>query len=673
MTYDQIRIFFKLDITIGTTLSFDTISFDFPLPNIDYAWVTTRYTSGQVPVGTPTINQGERAAINFMAAFIADYNSTGLFEVTRIDSDVIIKSTDPSITFLNFSASVGTNRIDHEVTEYVGTPYTLTSLLFSAATTNPACSHYKVTIETNLLTVSVSGTVVIPANTDNPFSFELLRGQAFNITLTDDDGQTINTIKTSDQVPKLLNSGFFDMSVTSSPSGGTLTITPNQTFGISTIQYSLNNVDWQSDNFFTGLLEGSHTLYVRDNFGCSFSQSFSIDAFNKVRVQYFLMPKSNSIRFANRITWGDAANYKTDDNSLSCEADVKKPYKEIQQFQTADVITTQYRSNYTENLAVVIKEDGTEDSYPVTKETNNMGLKDKRDCRKYNLGNGKTGLYFTTGNIYDFDTSADTGDDYILNGLLPEWAIVGTSVNLGSGWYVIEDVIFDESVNAQVCVITNVYTGSDVVVQVGALYDIENYEEYEFTIDFSIYVNQTIKVRVNANDDDFVNIIQLSEDIEVKVRHVGTYDITYKNSKNTDINYSRGLAHKMRHLMEKVSGLPEEDSETSKTDTTARLLNSTVYELDKFLFSPVTKQMMRKIVLALSHDTIMINGETYVKNDSIEVSDALEDTNLYEITATMIKGSNAFSSKVTQGSNIISGGDTEIPGLIESDSGYIKY
>jgi hypothetical protein len=57
----------------------------------------------------------------------------------------------------------------------------------------------------------------------------------------------------------------------------------------------------------------------------------------------------------------------------------------------------------------------------INKKSNNIGITDKRDAIKYDLGNGNTGLFFAAGNVYDYATNAIT-DQYVLNGLLPEWA-----------------------------------------------------------------------------------------------------------------------------------------------------------------------------------------------------------------------------------------------------------
>src|SRR5690606_36592785 len=395
---------------------------------------------------------------------------------------VIIESTIYGVDFSSFSSTVGESFVSAEITNYEGAPFDIESLVFSEATSNPPCSHYKVTIETSLLTDSVSGTVNIVDNEDNPFSFELLRGQSFNITLNDGDGQTINIVRSTSQVPKALNVGNFDISINNSVGGAILTIVPIVDYNIQDIEYSLDDENWQEDSQFTGLLEGEFTLYVRDDFGCSFEYDFSISALNIERIPYFRLPKSNSIRFAERVEWGNCSNQKNDDNTLSCESEVLKPFKHTILMQSCDTgVVTQFRSNYAENIVTVIRENGDEQNITVNQMTNNMGVTDKRDARKYNLENGKTGIYFISGNIYDYVTESVTGT-YALNGLLPYWGVVDNIMSMGGVLFQIQDVIFDDSVNADVLVIDNVYTGANTTAIAASEYNIENFEEWEFII-----------------------------------------------------------------------------------------------------------------------------------------------------------------------------------------------
>lgn len=668
MTYSQIEITFFEDMDLGTSISFQADVL------MAFQWVDTRYAPGQVQIGTPTAIAGERTALNMESAFWADYNTPYRYETLVVGNKITIKSRLYGVDFSDFSNPSDRN-IAEFISNYEGTPFTLTSLVFSEATTNPKCSHYKVNITTSILTKTVTGTVSILDNLNNPFSFELLRGQSFNITLSDGDGQTINIVISSSQVPKALNVGNFDISITSSVGGSIITILPLVDYSLQNIEYSLDDDNWQDEGQFSGILEGDYTLYVRDSLGCSFEYDFTIEGqeeITSVRLPYFLLPKSNSIRFANRINWGVCVNYKNDDNTLSCESEVLEPWKHTILMQSCDIITTQFRSNYQENTVTVIRENGDEEPIILNQVTNNMGQTDKRDARKYNLGNGKTGIYFISGNIYDYITDAVTGT-YALNGLMPYWGVVGNIITVDGLYFQIIDVIFDETVNADVAVIENVYTGLDTTAIAASVFNIENFEEWEFTIDFFDYLDETVQIRINSNDDTFTNLVQLSEVINTKIEHEDTFEIKYKNTINTDLNFSRGLECKLRLPFTRVDADDQDESENNKTDSTVILLDSTIYEADRFVFEPLVKQIMRQLKLALSHDTVTIRGVGYVKNDTFEVEGALGNTNLYVVTASMLRTGSAFNSKTGQSDSIFAGENAEIIGLVESDSGFVKY
>jgi hypothetical protein len=102
-----------------------------------------------------------------------------------------------------------------------------------------------------------------------------------------------------------------------------------------------------------------------------------------------------------------------------------------------------------------------------------------------------------------------------LNGGLPIWANSGGYVKVDAEWFLIEDVLFDESKNAEIIVISSSYSGVDVSVIAGTIYNIFDYEIYECTIDMVDYIGETIKVAIKAEDDNFTTINLLSEDISV--------------------------------------------------------------------------------------------------------------------------------------------------------------
>src|SRR5690606_4396291 len=158
-------------------------------------------------------------------------------------------------------------------------------------------------------------------------------------------------------------------------------------------------------------------LYVRDQLGCSFNTGFAVSE-TGINKPYFYLSKANPIRYAQRVAWGDSINYKTDENTLSFEVDVKRVMKEVQQFQSSDKPVTQFKSNYAGHTAEIIQNGEVVAAIPIVKKSNHIGLKEKRDGRIYKYAPGKAGIYFLTGNIYNFDTNAVT-DTHALNGMLP--------------------------------------------------------------------------------------------------------------------------------------------------------------------------------------------------------------------------------------------------------------
>jgi len=607
--------------------------------------------------------------VNYKNAFNLDYNSTGLFTLTTLNGPV-----NSGVGFVtieaNFSGAVFTGSSNAFVdvvieNEVVTSPFTIDAITFTPYLADVSASCL-VNIATNHLAVRLVQPININPNTANPIIFPAYRNMTFIVEVEDSAGLRVSQSFTT---PAYLNIDNFTLNVTNSPDGGTLNISNVNSDGLE-LQYSLDNINWQSSNVFSGLEVGTYLFWVKDQLGDVKSKNFSVTEFG-VYTPYFYISKSNSIRYANRITWGDSANYKTDENTLSYEVDVDIPYTEIQQFQSADVITTQFKSNYETNVATIVKSDLSEVDVPVVKRSNNIGIKDKRDAFKYNLGDGKSGLYFKSGNIYDYTTGLVSAA-YMLNGSLPEWAVVGNYFSIASAWFLIEEIIFDETKNADVIVFSNIYTGSDVLVAAASIYNSFNYEVYEFAIDMVDYIDQYFQVRINNTDTHFTEIIHLSEHVWCKVKHDRVLEIKYSNSTNTDMFYATGIENLIRVQYQHRKGKSDEDSEVHKTDTNAILLNADIYEIDEIVFEPVTKEMWRKTAQALSHENVTIDGIGYVKNGNFNVEGPLEDSNLYVLTSTMIKTGSVYNSQ-SSGNNDFNSTLVEVPGLISTEDGFVSY
>jgi len=500
-------------------------------------------------------------------AFNLDYNAANLFTITHTIASsgsglgsVVIEANYANAFFTLTEAPAGTNVvIDNQAAV---DDFSIDAITFTAKAGEES-SRCNVNIATNHLATKLLQPFSINSNTDNPIIFPAPRAYTFTVEVEDANGLRESQVVTT---PAFLNIDNFTLTVNNSPNGATMTATAVNSDGL-VLQYSLNGTTWQSSNVFTGLATGTYNFWVKDQFGVSRNKSFNVDEFG-IYVPYFYISKSNSIRFANRIEWSDAANYKNDENTLGAEVDVQLAYSGCQNFKSANVITTQFKSNYKNNAVKIIKADLSEVTVPVVQKTNNIGIKDKRDGYKFSLGNGKTGVYFLTGNVYNFDTNAII-DTHSLQGNLPEWAVVGGYICISNAWYFIEEIYYDEDKSADVIVFSEAYTGAEIAVVAGSIYNDFNYEVYEFTIDMVDYLNKTIQVQIQATDTHFETITHLSEKLDVAINFDKNVEIYYWNDDNTDVFYATGIRHLINVELTKQEGVTDEESDTYKTDTTA--------------------------------------------------------------------------------------------------------
>lgn len=671
-TYSELRLFFYKDIPLGTTMSFDGAS-----TNNHFIWVSFRYAPNQVTLGEPTFIAGERAAINFMEAFNADYNSTGLYEVVRSALVVTIKAKSPTVMFDNFEASVDNTYISPSIANYAGSPFTLDSLTFEEATVNPKCTHYKVSIETSLLTKTVTGTISLSNNTNNPFTFERLRGQGFNLKLTEEGFQSLNVVRSNNNVPSVLLSSNFNLSINNSPSGATLIVTNTGLNGLE-LEYSLDDDNWQSSNTFVGLLSGDYTLYIKDNFGCATSIPFNINYENQSpqvanRDPFSYYSDTNSILMVEL----DGSNYNTENNRLSNQyfsINPKLAHPEYHLFKPSHKITCQLISSYSEVEVYVVKENGDEDNIYVNKFTKNIGRKDARDAIKFNAGNGKTGIYFNSGKLYDYDTDSYEGNDYALFGGLPEWATIGNFFKIGSGNYKIENIYYDEDLSAEVLLIDESYTGDFTNIITKAIFNRQGYEVFEWTIDMASYSNQTFQVKSIETHEGFETKTRISEKILVKNHHNDTVEIISCHTKNTDVFYKTGIKHYALVHTASISGEHDDPSEVNNGDDSSSLISTKTHEMLMFDFDLLSLPGYRQLVRLLSNDIVMIEGVQFIKNGGLEKEGPIEESNLYKLKAKMLYANNSISTYNGGVEMVVDDINFDIPNIKITDSGeFISY
>ena len=344
-TYSQAILTFNDDLSLSEQVAvYDLLQQNYLFVEI---WRITRQNNNEVTSGTPTNTPGERSAINFTKAMSVDY--FGVFQTTRVDNIVTVNSLIEGVDFSHIRPSILSNKVDLTISNFQGQTISIVNEYFGTADSDQ-CNYYKFTVETNIIAdyynlngqnYSVSSEII---------ELNLLRGQSFTLKIYYNN-QVITIGKQINQVPSKLSAEVTYISINNSPNGNTVIVDVEQNNLI--LEYSLNGSEWVSSNVFPGILEGDYTLYVQDDFGCLINKNFTVKEFG-VNVPFFHLSKINAMRYANRVQWGDSANYKTDDNTLSCEVDVPLPYKEIQLFHSADIIPTQLKSNYSNHEIKII-------------------------------------------------------------------------------------------------------------------------------------------------------------------------------------------------------------------------------------------------------------------------------------------------------------------------------
>lgn len=667
MTYSEFKIIFNEDLKPLDFLFFYLKNRDFPNDSgriYSQAWQVQRVQSNQVAVGIPTRNPGERSAINYISSFNQDFNLSNTFEVTRTVNEVTIKSRNPEFVFSGaqaFSYGIGGNvpkNLEFQYNDYDSEIFSIESVVNSAAT--DPCNKVKFTITTSVDIDRVVQPQNITGYNSNIYQYEALRGTGrngtrFNFEAIAADGQRV--FKTL-AIPNRLSAGNIEQTINNSPEGATVIIIVRDTYFLN-LQYSLDGTTWRTSNVFTGVLSGNRTIYVKDQFGCQAQKDFVVEAFG-VGDPFFYISKSNSLRFVNV---SDDADKKIDENRFSYEDNVLSCYKQHYCFTKDNEVTIQFKTNY-QNIRVFTASR----AFNLIKQSNNLGLKDSRDAFSFDY-NGQTGIYFVSGNRYDYDTGVISGE-YTLNGALPEWAKIDGYIKINNAWHQIQRILPVEDKQADVIIIDTPFVSE--IIKVGSVYFRENYDVYEFDVKMSDFLNSEFTIDIECTSSNYPTKKYKSEAILVKEQLSAT-EIIYSNDTNTDVFYSTGIEHLLNIQLDDISDKPIGELENHKTDTRTILLNGNVQESKEIQTAPITRAMMIQFYRALFHRALYLDSVRYVLSEIPEVEGRLDQSNLYVVKAKLIKESDVYNSRSSSTGTPIVGGLIELPALITTDLGnYVK-
>jgi hypothetical protein len=696
-TKATIEITFVRDVADGEYITFERSSPDW---DTDITITSTFLASGrrvnkELPIEVPTATPGESAAMTYERYFGKDHNASGLMTISRVVNVITIEINEPW-DFINFSTTTGST--DSKL-PYVPETFTLDNASLQINPINP-CDIVDIEILTSLMAdsysiqnpSSISQEASIPVST-NPFtvSIDRLIGKELFVHRS---GVTLNVSELEWNEPhlyfnKIGQENIIINTVVDPFSGGTITVTvdylnqltprPN----VNTLQYSLDNVNFFPSGVWSGQLGGDYTVYVKDSFGCTVSKDFKVADSIESSNPFFEISERNSVSFSKNEVWDGLQEgiHKNYDNVLALTDISDFNYDERVIFRDSDKIRIQFKSNYTNHTIHLEDCEGGNISYTpsVEKMSNNLGLYESLDCVLHRLPNGRSGLFFDSGEYYN-EYEVALGQ-YELFGNLPDSATIGNFVEIvGYGNHEIVDIIYDNSLDKRLMVFNLEYTGVDLPVIMKCHYNLLPFDVYEFDVDFSQPIikptEKAVRIRIQAFDNLYEELNYYSEyclllnDDEYDYKKYVAID--YYGTNNRKVFYLYGLRHFLRAEIEGVNAIIEDSNEIVKGDSSTYVSESVVNKGMSISFSEVTYRVMLKIVLALSSENLFVNGLGYVKKEGVSV-EPIANTNLYKVSCELLSTNKNFNTSISDSTGVDEGYKTiYVPNILGTSMGSVK-
>jgi hypothetical protein len=604
-----------------------------------------RTSNYQVTIGDGSVTPIENVyAENYAIAWNFDYSQVGgtnnLVAVSSGDT-VTITLLNPSWQFNLVAGGVillgKANFTINNATLQEPSSVTLTSYSEDSSDRCGKCfANFSVTGGNNSYNVYEGATLLASAQS-SPISVNFDRGYSTKLQFLDTTGQLID--KTSIITPRRLISNDISVDITNLSSGASLNIsTPFIHEDINPYQYSLDDVTYQVSNLFTGIANGTYTIYVKDDFGCVTSKTgVVVDGATQTSDLNFFLSEINPIRFFQLDN--EKKNYY---NTISCGELKSIAYPFFQKYLSTDSILTQFKTNCPYINCFTLDSDENTSTLVEVQQTANTGLRAKSTCTYFNLGDGRSAVYFGVVDLLDYDTDAfvETVD---FGFSLPEWA------NKQGDYVVIENigevqisaVGYSETYEAFILEFDIAYTGSPVERKISALYSLNPYEVYEVSTDMSTTpskFNIVIECGVDANN---INFTYISETIEIVEDDDFLLRIDYWDNENKGgIVYQTGIKNRIR-MFGKMNYMGDQETEGYNGDQEYFVTDNVIYNSSELIINRLTSAMAHKMRLVLSHSELYINGIRSKLYESPEISGD-ENNNFKQFKALVKQSGNEF-------------------------------
>ena len=566
-------------------------TFVYSSPNVD-----------QTVIGGDTYSSATNLVSSLLNQFPLDY-----LQVYRIDNEVYIEGLPEDIFVLNYNTTARDNLVISVINASESeTNLSLVSTIYSEASTNK-CDTVNLKITTNL---HVDSYIINNVETQNSpdglnyFTINLPRGFGDVITVKGNGNSLYITLV----APVKLLLSKFTINTQSAPLGSYIGIFNTQSSGLS-LSYSLNNTAvWQSSSSFKDVAPGVGVIKVKDGLGCEIEipyESIAYDSSVSGLGDFFVISDSMPIRFKRNVEWDSEEDIKNDSNSLSYEDDLSKNYNHTYSFLPKNLLRMQFLSNHEINN-VSIKQECNKSALPVavpvTMVKKFIDLKIKIECSIYKAPNknGNLGIYFTSGNILDYDTSAII-EGYVYNESIPSFCSIGQLVDVsGIGLRMITDIIYDSKINKEVAILDSIYSGPTVNSVVSIVYDENNFNVYEFEVDMSLYVNNSFYLDINVGNEEEIKYNYISEGISVFEELPGYIELEWDYENCQDVISVVPFLGVGYHLVDSKSQDTKASLETNDVYTGAQVVDFSNYSIIKVKLDPLPHAICRQLLKSLS-------------------------------------------------------------------------
>lgn len=351
---------------------------------------------------------------------------------------------------------------------------------------------------------------------------------------------------------------------------------------------------------------------------------------------YIFISQHNSIRFAKQLNWDNTYKPKTIENTLSYQEDGLNQKNYYQLFQNGDSVRTQIKTTY-KGIRIEIKgccNDFSRNIVPI-KRSNYLNHYDYRTATAYTEA-GKLHLFFKTGYILDEDFNYL--EPYNLYQYIPDWLKIGKNIEVeGFGEITIDQIVWN---NDEGCYVLKTSQSAAIsgtqTVFVTSVYNKFDYEVWEFDMGFGCLDEGKYQILITFTNSGFDTVYYKSEMLHIKQKHENTHLFVYENSKNHQINYSRGIQHMMRLEYEDTLSFSSEGEHiVHKTDENSILLRASTFENYEMALSPLPTGMAEKVTLALTNDILFVDSRAYV-TDGKPSYERLGSSNLYDLKQKLI-------------------------------------